>query len=143
MGKDKKRVFPETCAAHLPGIMDLYDHQSGSSLYSGSTNVGQKNPYVQLLEGLVGTDPYTLGSSASIELEDRTILYQTPDEPEYLWYRETVLSDIAVSRSYGGAMQIQVNNTVKNDNYNDVTILVYNSLLDDVVCFNSDGVLIR
>ena len=126
--------------------MDLYDHQSGSSLYSGSTNVGQKNPYVQLLEGLVGIDPYTLGSSASIELEDRTILYQTPDEPEYLWYRETVLSDIAVSRSYGGAMQIQVNNTVKNDNYNDVTILVYNRLLDvvaDVVCFNSDRVLIR
>ena len=126
--------------------MDLYDHQSGSSLYSGSTNVGQKNPYVQLLEGLVGTDPYTLGSSASIVLEDRTILYRTPDEPEYLWYRETVLSDIAVSRSYGGAMQIQVNNTVKNDNYNDVTILVYNRLLDevaDVVCFNSDRVLIR
>ena len=106
----------------------------------------KKNPYVQLLEGLVGTDPYTLGSSASIVLEDRTILYQTPDEPEYLWYRETELSDIGVSRSYGGAMQIQVNNTVKNDNYNDVTILVYNRLRDevaDVVCFNSDGVLIR
>lgn len=106
----------------------------------------KKNSYVQLLEGLVGTDPYTLGSSASIVLEDWTILYQTPDEPEYLWYRETVLSDIAVSRSYGGAMQIQVNNTVKNDNYNDVTILVYNRLLDevaDVVCFNSDGVLNR
>ncbi len=106
----------------------------------------KKNPYVQLLEGLVGTDPYTLGSSASIVLEDRRILYQTPDEPEYLWYRETELSDIAVSRSYGGAMQMQVNNTVKNDNYNDVTILVYNRLLDevaDVVCFNSDGVLIR
>ena len=43
-------------------------------------------------------------------------------------------------------MQIQVNNMVKNDNYNDVTILVYNRLLDevaDVVCFNSDRVLIR
>ncbi len=106
----------------------------------------KKNPYVQLWEGLVGTDPYTLGSSASIVLEDQTILYRTPDEPEYLWYRETVLFDIAVSRSYGGAMQIQVNNTVENDNYNDVTILVYNRLLDevvDVVCFNSDGVLIR
>ena len=74
------------------------------------------------------------------------ILYQTPDEPEYLWYMETELSDIAVSRSYGGTMQIQVNNTVMNNNYNDVTILVYNRMLDevaDVVGFNSDGILIR
>ena len=59
----------------------------------------KKNPYVRLLEGLTGIDPYTLGSSASIVLEDQMILYQTPDEPEYLWYMETDLSDIAVSRS--------------------------------------------
>lgn len=44
--KTRKRVFPETCAAHLPGIMDLYDHQSGSSLYSGSTNVGQRYDFM-------------------------------------------------------------------------------------------------
>lgn len=106
----------------------------------------KKNPYVRLLEGLTGIDPYTLGSSASIVLEDQRILHQTPDEPEYLWYMETELSDIAVSRSYGGTMQIQVNNTVMNNNYNDVTILVYNRMLDevaDVVGFNSDGILIR
>ncbi len=33
-----------------------------------------------------------------------------------------------------------------NNNYNDVTILVYNRMLDevaDVVGFNSDGILIR
>ncbi|MDE5939608.1 MAG: hypothetical protein K2H37_11055 [Lachnospiraceae bacterium] len=106
----------------------------------------KKNPYVWLLEGLTGIDPYTLGSSASIVVEDQRILYQTPDEPEYLWYMETELSDIAVSRSYGGTMQIQVNNVVKNNNYNDVTILVYNRMLDevaDVVGFNSDGILMR
>ena len=106
----------------------------------------KKNPYVRLLEGLTGIDPYILGSSASVVMEDRMILYQTPDEPEYLWYMETELSDIAVSRSYGGTMQIQVNNTVMNNNYNDVTILVYNRMLDevaDVVGFNSDGILIR
>ena len=110
-------------------------------------NLGyKKNPYVRLLEGLTGIDPYILGSSASVVMEDRMILYQTPDEPEYLWYMETELSDIAVSRSYGGTMQIQVNNTVMNNNYNDVTILVYNRMLDevaDVVGFNSDGILIR
>ena len=106
----------------------------------------KKNPYVRLLEALTGIDPYILGSSASVVMEDRMILYQTPDEPEYLWYMETELSDIAVSRSYGGTMQIQVNNTVMNNNYNDVTILVYNRMLDevaDVVGFNSDGILIR
>ena len=106
----------------------------------------KKNPYVRLLEGLTGIDPHILGSSASVVMEDRMILYQTPDEPEYLWYMETELSDIAVSRSYGGTMQIQVNNTVMNNNYNDVTILVYNRMLDevaDVVGFNSDGILIR
>lgn len=106
----------------------------------------KKNPYVRLLEGLAGIDPYILGSSASVVMEDRMILYQTPDEPEYLWYMETELSDIAVSRSYGGTMQIQVNHTVMNNNYNDVTILVYNRMLDevaDVVGFNSDGILIR
>lgn len=106
----------------------------------------KKNPYVQFLEGLTGIDPYTLGSSATIVLEDQTILYQTPDELEYLWYMETDLSDIAVSRAYGGAMQIQVNNVVMNDNTNDVTILVYDRMLDevaDVVCFNSDGILHR
>lgn len=106
----------------------------------------RKNPYVRLLEELAGIDPYTFGSSASIVLKDNTVLYQTPDEPEYLWYMETNLSDIAVNRSYGGTMQIQVNNDVKNNNYNDVTILVYDMMLDelvDVVGFNSDGILIR
>lgn len=60
----------------------------------------KKNPCVQFLEGVVGIYPYTLGSSASIVLEERMILYQSPDELEYLWYRETDLSDIAVSRSF-------------------------------------------
>lgn len=106
----------------------------------------KKNPYVQLLEGVTGSDPYAFGSSASIVLENRSVLYQTPDEPEYLWYMETELTDIAVSRSYDSTMQVLVNNTVKNNNYNDVTILVYDRTLDevaDVVGFNSDGILIR
>lgn len=105
----------------------------------------KKNPYVQLLEGLIGTDPYALGSSASIVLENQTIVYQTPDEPEYLWYMETDLSDIAVSRS-NGSMKVMVNNTERNGNYNDVTILVYDKTLDvvaDAAAFNNDGVMFR
>lgn len=106
----------------------------------------QNNPYVTPLENLLGINPYGLGRSASVVVEDRKILYQTPDEPEYLWYMETELSDIAVSRSYGGAMKVQVNNIEKNNNFNDVTILVYDRTLDkvaDVVFYNSDGIMIR
>ncbi|MCM1388378.1 MAG: hypothetical protein NC231_13700 [Bacillus sp. (in: Bacteria)] len=107
----------------------------------------KENSYVRLLESLLGMDPYGLGSSASIVLENGKILYQTPDEPEYLWYMETKLSDIAISRSYDDAMmEVQVNNIKKNNNYSDVTILVYDRTLDevaDVVTYNRNGVMIR
>ncbi|MCM1135777.1 MAG: hypothetical protein NC400_09415, partial [Clostridium sp.] len=106
----------------------------------------KKNVHVQLLEELLGIDLYGLGSSASIVMENGAILYQTPDELEYLWYMETRLSDIAISRSYGDAMQVQVNNVKKNDNYSDVTILVYDKTLDevaDVVTYNKDGAMMR
>lgn len=106
----------------------------------------QKNPHVQLLEGMMGMDPYGMESASSIVLQNQQLLYQTPAEPEYLWYMETDLSDIAISRDYGGTMKVQINCTQQNDNFNDVTILVYDLTLDevaDVVAFNKDGVLRR
>lgn len=106
----------------------------------------KNNTYVKPLENLLGLNPYELGSSASVVVDNQTILYQTPDEPEYLWYMETALSDISVSRSYGEHMKVRVNNTERNNSYNDVTILVYDKTLDqvaDVVSYNRDGKLIR
>lgn len=106
----------------------------------------KKNPYVKPLEGLLGINPYEMENVVSIVVDNRTVLYQTPDEPEYLWYMETALSDIAISRTYGESMKVQINNEVKNDNYNDVTILVYDKTLDqvaDVVFYNKDGMMQR
>lgn len=106
----------------------------------------KNNIYVKSLENFLGINPYDLGSSASVVVDNQTILYQTPDEPEYLWYMETAWSDIAVSRSYGEHMKVRVNNTERNNPYDDVTILVYDKTLDlmaDVVSFNRDGELIR
>lgn len=39
----------------------------------------QENPYVQLLEEMMGMNPYGMGSSASIVLQNQRLLYQTPD----------------------------------------------------------------
>lgn len=106
----------------------------------------RKNGFVQPLEDLAGIDPYTLGDSASIVIEDNTIRYQTPDEPEYLWYMETELLDITISRAYGQSMEVRVNHIEQNDSYNDVTILVYDKKLDmvaDVIVYNGDGVIRR
>lgn len=75
-----------------------------------------------------------------------TVVYQSPDLPEFLWYMETDSLDIAVCRKYGQDMQIIVNGVVQNDNSNDVTIVVYDGRLDriaDVAAFNRDGVMLR
>lgn len=130
--------------------MELYleqiqEHEDYIVIVSLDDNY-KNNTYVKPLESLLGMNPYELGSSASIVVDNKTILYQTPDEPEYLWYMETALSDIAVSRTYGEHMKVRVNNTEKNDPYDDVTILVYDKTLDlvaDVVSYNRDGELIR
>lgn len=106
----------------------------------------KKNTYVQPLEAFLGINPYELDSSAAVVVENGTILYQTPDEPEYLWYMETDLLDIAVSRDYGDAMKIWVNNEQKNNYYDDVTILVYDKKLDtiaDKVSYNSNGKMVH
>ncbi len=106
----------------------------------------KNNTYLQPLEKLLGINLYELDGSASIVVDDHAILYQTPAEPEYLWYIETDLSDIAISRTYGDAMKVQINNIQRNNNSNDVTIVVYDRKLDmvaDVVSYNSDGVMIR
>lgn len=106
----------------------------------------KKNELVEPLGGLMGLNPYELDTSASVVMENGTILYQTPAAPEYLWYTETHLSDIAVVREGGESMKVLVNNEVKNGSYNDVTILVYDKTLDtvaDVVFYNGDGVLTR
>lgn len=106
----------------------------------------KENTFVQPLEGLLGINPYELGSSAAVVVENEVILYQTPDEPEYLWYMETYLSDIAISRTYGDDMKVQVNNTEINNRFSDVSILVYDRMLDaiaDVVYYNSDGEMIH
>lgn len=106
----------------------------------------REDPFVPLLERLLGFDPCELGDSASIVMENQTILYQTPDEPEYLWYMETDLSDIAVTKTYGNTMKVWVNNKEMNDHYRDVTIMVYDRRLDtvaDLVSYNSDGIMRR
>lgn len=106
----------------------------------------KKNPYVQPLESLLGMNPYELGNEASIVVDNHRILYQTPDDPEYLWYTETKLSDIAISRTYGDNVKILVNCEEKNNIFNDVSILVYDKTLDqvaDVVFYNKDGIMFR
>lgn len=106
----------------------------------------KKNEFVEPLGGFMGLYPYGLDGSASVVMENGAILYQTPVEPDYLWYTETALSDIAVVRNGGEGMKVLVNNGVKNSSYNDVTILVYDKTLDtvaDVVFYNRDGVLTR
>ena len=107
----------------------------------------KNNPYADLLQGLSSeTISYNFESNGTIVIETGTILYRTPDEPEYLWHMETDSLDIAVTRDYGGQMKVLVNNEEKNDNYNDVTLLVYDKKLDmvaDVAAYNSDGIMIR
>ena len=107
----------------------------------------KNNPFVSLLQELSSvTIPNGFENNGTIVIEAGTILYQTPDEPEYLWNMETDSLDIAVTRHYGGQMKVLVNNEEKNNNYNDVTILVYDKKLDmvaDVVAYNSDGIMIR
>lgn len=104
------------------------------------------NTLVEPLKRLLGIDPYELDTSASVVIENGTILYQTPVDPDFLWYTETELSDIAVSRKGGDSMQVWVNNVVQNDPFSDVTILVYDKTLDviaDVVMYNRDGRMIH
>lgn len=107
----------------------------------------KNNPFVRLLQGLSSvTVPYDFENNGTIVIEAGTVLYLTPDEPEYLWYMETDSLDIAVTKYYGEQMKVFVNNEEKNDNYNDVTIVVYDKTLDmvaDVIAYNSDGIIIR
>ena len=54
--------------------------------------------------------------------------------------------DIAIVRDNGEDMKILVNNEQQNDNYNDITVLVYDECLDaiaDVAAINRDGVLMH
>lgn len=104
------------------------------------------NLFVNMLEELSDVDPYSFDNNGTYVIESGNLLYKTPDEPNYLWYMETDCLDIAVVRNYGEDMKIVVNNVEQNNNYNDVTILVYDKKLDmiaDVVAYNRDGTLIR
>ena len=106
----------------------------------------KNNPYVNVLFQLSSFDPNDFENNGTYVIEAGNLIYSTPDEPEYLWYMETDLSDIAVIRNYGGQMKVLVNNQEQNDNYNDVTIFVYDKNLDmiaDVIAYNSDGIIIR
>lgn len=107
----------------------------------------RKNPYIDALRGLSSEcDPFNFESNGTYVLEAGQLLYQTPNEPEYLWYEETDSLDVAVVRNYGGQMQLLVNNVQQNNNANDVTIVVYDRINDrvaDTAAFNSDGVILR
>lgn len=104
------------------------------------------NLFVNMLGELSDVDPYDFDNNGTYVIESENLIYKTPDEPNYLWYMETDCLDIAVVRNYGEQMKILVNNVEQNNNYNDITILVYDKKLDmvaDVVAFNRDGILIR
>lgn len=115
-------------------------------LFLSLDNNYDKNLYAAAVEELTGTFLYPTEGAATLVVEDGSILYQTPNEPEYLWHMETETMDIAVVREYGGNMEVIVDSVQQNGNFNDVSILVYDKLLDriaDAVTFNYDGVLSR
>ena len=104
------------------------------------------NAFVKPLEKWTGIDLYDLDSSASVVVENGTVVYQSPADPDYLWYTETELSDIAVVREGGGAVEILVNKEVQSDPFHDVTIFVYDKMLDkiaDVIFYDGDGSIKR
>ncbi|MDD6812508.1 MAG: hypothetical protein PUD93_11745 [Lachnospiraceae bacterium] len=126
--------------------IDMIQFSENYILFISFDNNYKENPYVALLEKVVGKNPYDLKGEGTFVIDGENLLYQTPDEPEYLWYLETEAMDIAVVREYGGQMQVVVNSINQNNNYSDVSILVYDKKLDmiaDVVSFNRDGVINR
>lgn len=106
----------------------------------------KNNPFVSILNQLSVFNPDDFENGGTYVIEAGNLIYRTPDEPEYLWYVETGSSDIAVTRDYGEQMKVLVNNKEQNNNYNDVTIFIYDKKLDmiaDVIGYNSDGIIIR
>lgn len=106
----------------------------------------KNNPFVSVLDQLSAFNPNDFENGGTYVIEAGNLIYRTPDEPVYLWYMETDSSDIAVTRDYGDQMKVLVNNQEQNNNYNDVTIFIYDKKLDmiaDVIGYNSDGIIIR
>lgn len=106
----------------------------------------KENPYLALLESIIGADNYDYHNSGAFVIEDGRLIYQTPDIPDYLWYMETESMDISLCRKNGGEMMLCVNDSIENDTLNDVTILIYDKRLDaiiDIAAFNHNGALIR
>ncbi|HJC58149.1 MAG TPA: hypothetical protein H9700_12440 [Candidatus Eisenbergiella intestinipullorum] len=63
-------------------------------------------------------------------IKNNRVLYQSPDEEEYLWYMEMGSYDLAVRREYGQRPQIVVNRAVENAIENGINIYVYDCILD-------------
>ncbi len=106
----------------------------------------RQNPYTAALRTLSENVPEDFENNGTYVIDGGNLLYRTPDEPEYLWCRETDSLDIAIVRTYGGEMQLLVNNTQQNNHFSDVSITVYDKINDrlaDSVTYNSDGGLVR
>lgn len=136
----------------LEQIMDVKDYVETVStnkeyvLFISVAGHYKSNRYLDVFEKLSGNSLYDFENGGTLVIENGEVLYRTPDEPEYLWYMETDSMDIAVVREYGGEMEIWVDNVEQNyNNENDVTILVYDKRLDqvvDIAAYNQDGVRI-
>ena len=138
--------------AELGRITDLDEYISylkSNENYVAFVSVSYKykdNVYVNKLKELAEVDPYDFEYNGTFVIEGGKLLYKTPNEPEYLWYMETDSLDIAVVREYGDEMKLLINDVVQNNTYNDVTIVVYDKILDEIadsIVFNRDGIIIK
>lgn len=104
----------------------------------------KSNRFLGLIEELSDISPHDFENGGTLVIENREVLYRTPDEPEYLWYMETDSMDIALVREYGSEMEVWTGNVKRNyDIDNDITILVYDKRLDqvvDIAAYNKEGI---
>ena len=154
---DSWQKYSECWAAYtrnreLAGITDLDEYISklkSSENYVVFVSVSSKykdNVYVDKLKELAEVDPYDFEYNGTFVIKEGELLYKTPNEPEYLWYMETDSLDIAAAREYGYEMELLIHDVVQNDIENDVTIVVYDEILDviaDSVFFNRDAIIRR
>ncbi len=130
----------------IDNYIDTIKYNKNYIIFLSLDNNYGSNSYIASLEEMIDVDLQGLGEETTLVIEEGKVLYQTPKEPEYLWYMETESMDIAVVKKYGERMDVVVNSIKQNNNYSDVSILIYDKKLDmvvDSVKFNYDGLMIR
>lgn len=132
----------ETYLQYVKAVKEEQDY----TVLIGFDDNYKADSYVALLEESLEVDVPEYNSGGVFVLENDQMFYCTPDEPDFLWVKETPKLDIVLRRKNGDAADILVNGKKMNENSNDITILVYDSKLDvvaDVVAFNGNGILVR